>query len=48
MLVLVDTAMAVEFACRRMLEQKQSTMGSNADERRKIFGDDGFRLLLSM
>ncbi len=44
-MVLVDTAMAAEFACRRMLKQKQSTMGSNANRWQKIFGEDGFRLL---
>ncbi len=30
-LVLIDTAMAAEFDCCRMLEQKQSTMGSNTN-----------------
>ena len=41
--LLVDAVMIAEFAYRRMLEQ--ITTGSNADGWRKIFGEDGFRLL---
>ncbi len=38
--LLANAAMIVEFACRRMLEK--NTMGSNANEWQKIFGEDGF------